>query len=119
VQRQLTSTEKAQSIQGQLLALGLNQVDVIPRTKDVYADIQAVRSILPICRFNMKSKLGYDALKAYRREFDEDRKCFKDTPLHDWTSHGADAFRMIPIIERTKVNARKDYEPVTWSGGGW
>lgn len=117
--RQLTPTEKAQSIQGQLLTLGLNNVDVIPRTNDVYGDIQAVRGILPICRFNEKTKAGYEALKNYRRDFDEDRKCFKDTPLHDWTSHGADAFRMIPIVERTKVKLVKDYEPVTWKGGGW
>ena len=87
VQRQLTATEKAQSIQGQLLALGLNDVDIIPRTADVYADIQAVRGILPICRFDEKTKDGYEALKNYRREYDEDRKCFKTTPLHDWTSH--------------------------------
>ena len=119
VQRQLTPTEKAQSIQGQLLTLGLNQVDIIPRTKDVYADIQMVRGILPICKFDSKTKLGYDALKNYRREFDEDRKCFKNTPLHDWTSHGSDAFRIIPIIEKTKVKVRQDYEPVTWGGGGW
>ena len=114
-QRQLTSTEKAQSIQGQLLALGLNNVDIIPRTSDVYADIQAVRGVLPICRFDEKTKEGYEALKNYRREYDEDRKCFKQTPLHDWTSHGADAFRMIPIIERTKVKVF-DYEPKTWGG---
>jgi hypothetical protein len=119
VQRQLTTAEKAQSIQGQLLTLGLNYVDVIPRTKDVYADIQSVRSILPICKFDKKCDEGIMALKQYRREYDEDRKCFKNTPYHDWTSHGADAFRMIPIIERTKVNIRRDYEPVSWSGGGW
>lgn len=87
VQRQLTPTEKAQSIQGQLLTLGLNNVDIIPRTKDVYADIQAVRGILPICRFDNKCKQGYQALQNYRREYDEDRKCFKNNPLHDWASH--------------------------------
>lgn len=115
VQRQLTATEKAQSIQGQLLTLGLNNVDVIPRTSDVYADIMAVRSVLPICRFNQNTKEGWQALKNYRREYDEDRRCFKNTPLHDWTSHGADAFRMIPIIERTKLK-KHDYEAVEWHG---
>ena len=119
VQRQLTPTEKAQSIQGQLLTLGLNNVDIIPRTKDVYADIQAVRGILPICRFDNKCKQGYQALQNYRREYDEDRKCFKNNPLHDWTSHGSDAFRIIPIIERTKVNTAKTYEPKTWGGMKW
>lgn len=113
--RQLTSTEKAQSIQGQLLALGLNNVDVIPRTANVFADIMAVRGMLPLCRFDTAAKDGYEALKNYRREYDEDRRTFKNTPLHDWTSHGADAFRMIPYIERTKI--KKTYgEPVKWKG---
>ena len=117
-QRQLTSAEKAQSIQGQLLTLGLNRVDVIPRTKDVYADIQAVRSILPICKFDNKCKEGYAALKAYRREWDENRQCFKNTPLHDWTSHGSDAFRIIPFIERTG-NVKRNFEAVSWGGMQW
>ena len=79
------------SIQNQLMQLGLKNVNIIPRTNDVYADIQAVRSILPKCMFDVKCREGLMALKEYRREYDENRKCFKDTPLHDWTSHGADA----------------------------
>lgn len=100
-QRQLTLAEKAQSIQNQLIRAGLNQVDVISRTNDVYGDIQAVRAMLSRCYFDAeKTKDGYLALKQYRREWDEDRKCFKATPYHDWTSHGADAFRMLPAVER-------------------
>lgn len=118
VQRQLTATEKAQSIQGQLLTLGLNNIDIIPRTSDVYADIQAVRSILPICKFDKKTKDGYEALKNYRREFDENRQAFKNTPLHDWTSHGADAFRIVPYIER-KSKGTRNFEPAKWGGFKW
>ena len=86
--RQLTIDEKAQSIQNQLMRLGLENIDIIPRTTDVYADIQAVRGILPLCRFDNKTKLGYGCLRDYRREFDEKNRCFKETPLHDYTSHG-------------------------------
>lgn len=118
VQRQLTMAEKAQSIQGQLLTLGLSNVDIIPRTSDVYADIQAVRGILPICRFNNTTKAGYESLKNYRREWDENRQCFKNTPLHDWTSHSADAFRIVPYIER-KTAVKRSFEPVGWKGVKW
>ena len=118
VRRQLTPTEKAQSIQGQLLALGLNGVDIIPRTSDVYADIQAVRGILPICKFDKKAKDGYDALKNYRKEWDENRQTFKNTPYHDWSSHGADAFRIVPYIERKSKNVR-NFEPAKWGGFKW
>jgi hypothetical protein len=50
--RQLTMDEKSLSIQNQLARLGLENIDIVPRTTDVYADIQSVRGLLPICRFN-------------------------------------------------------------------
>lgn len=118
VQRQLTIDEKAQSIQNQLLRLGLESVDIVPRTKDVYADIQSVRGILPICRFNNATKEGFNLLRDYRREFDEKNRCFKERPLHDYSSHCADAFRMIPYLmtKATKKPKRKAYVP---NGAGW
>ena len=45
-----------------------------------------------------KTDLGYKALKNYCREYDEKRHVFKDAPLHDWTSHAADAFSILPNI---------------------
>lgn len=36
---------------------------------------------------------GRSALNAYRREYDDKRQVFKEKPLHDWASDGADAFR--------------------------
>jgi len=40
---------------------------------------------------------GIECLRQYQREYDEDKKVFRDKPKHDWTSHGADAFRMLAI----------------------
>ena len=40
-----------------------------------------------------KCHRGLEALALYRRDFDEKTKMFKDKPLHDWASHGADALR--------------------------
>ena len=60
--------------------------------------IQAVRRLLPRCWFNVPAvKQGLDCLRNYRREFDEKRKVFYDRPLHDWSSHGSDAFRYLAI----------------------
>lgn len=115
--RQLTPTEKAISIQAQLIQLGLSNVDVTPRTNDVYADIQAVRACLSRCRFDLPHcKDGLMALKQYRREYDENRKCFKNTPLHDWTSHGADAFRLVPIIEKKNKGTTIKTRVKEWNG---
>ena len=38
-------------------------------------------------------KRGLDCLRMYRAEFDEKNNTLKSRPLHDWASHGADAFR--------------------------
>lgn len=60
--------------------------------------INAVRTILPRCWFDaIKCAKGVDALKAYRREWDDKRKTFHDRPVHDWASHGADGFRYLAL----------------------
>jgi hypothetical protein len=60
--------------------------------------INAVRRLLPLCIFHPRCEEGgISALEQYRREWDDDRKCFKPTALHDWTSHPADAFRYLAM----------------------
>lgn len=72
--------------------LGIN-FKVVPRLP-IDDGIQAVRT-----RFNTlwidqeKCEDFLEAIGQYRKEFDEKRNCFKDKPLHDWTSHYADAMR--------------------------
>lgn len=75
--------------------LGLN-ITVCPRLA-VDDGIQAVRRMLPNCWFHPKTKQGLDALRNYRREYDEKRQVFYDKPLHDWSSHAADAFRYLAV----------------------
>lgn len=40
---------------------------------------------------------GLEALKQYRREYDDRLKDWKMRPLHDWTSHAADALRAFAV----------------------
>ena len=69
--------------------------------------INAVRTILPRCYFDSaKCGKGVDALKAYRREYDEQRKTFHDRPVHDWASHAADAFRYLALGIDSVPNGR-------------
>jgi len=57
--------------------------------------IEAVRMLLPQCYFDEgHCEYGIEALKCYRKEWDEQRKTFRTNPLHDWASHAADAFRI-------------------------
>ncbi len=77
-----------------LKGLGVTPVRVVPRTESVGDGIEAVRSVLSACRFDeVRCGRGLKALEGYRKAWDERRGTFRDRPLHDWSSHGADAFR--------------------------
>lgn len=68
--------------------------DVVPRTTNVNEDIEKVRQILPKCAFDgLKCEQGIKALESYRKEWNDKLGVWRDRPLHDWSSHGADAFR--------------------------
>lgn len=56
--------------------------------------IQAVRAMLPRMWFDRKKcERGVEALSLYRQEWDGKLQSFRKAPLHDWTSHAADALR--------------------------
>jgi phage terminase large subunit len=103
-------------------ALGL-KFEVAPRLP-VDDGINAVRLTLPRCWFDAtKCGVGLDALRLYRKDFDEKMKVFRDKPRHDWTSHSADAFRTgcasRPSLPGTRSNRPTGYEsvsPMAWAG---
>lgn len=75
---------------------GLGLVGQIVPKQSVDDGINAVRLLLPKCYFDKtKCERGLEALRQYRTDFDEKLKTFKPHPLHDWTSHAADAFRYL------------------------
>lgn len=80
-----------------LKGLGLTGIKVVPKLP-VDDGIQAVRMLLPRCRFDsVKCAEGLDALRSYQRAFDEKKRVHSDTPLHNWASDAADAFRYLAV----------------------
>lgn len=77
--------------------------------------IQAVRMLLPTCWFDkVKCKDGIEALRMYRRDYDDKRQEFRVNPLHDWTSHYADAARYFAVAHRDRAVVR----PLAYSSRG-
>lgn len=75
----------------------LNKLKIVP-SLSLQDGIQATRLALMRSWFDAeKCQDGIECLRQYQREYDEDKKVFRDKPKHDWTSHGADAFRMLAI----------------------
>ena len=78
--------------------LGIN-FDIAPKL-EVDHGIESVRNALPYCYFDReKCKVGLDALRQYRKQWDEKNQVFKNKPLHNWCSHAADSFRYGCVAE--------------------
>lgn len=76
--------------------------NVAPRLS-VDDGIESVREILPLCAFDSsRCEQGIAHLESYRKAWDDKNGCWKDKPLHDHTSHGADAFRYFAVANRNK-----------------
>jgi len=62
--------------------------------------IQAARATFPHCVFDKGVDKGFEHLKSYKRTYDEVKKVFSLTPVHDEHSHASDAFRGLSLTWR-------------------
>lgn len=95
-----------QSYVESLYAQGIVAVRVVPRTPDVWRGINALRALLSrswfhrntmLPRVNMrgeKEPSGVSCLECYRTAPPGDSGTYREAPLHDASSHSADAARM-------------------------
>jgi hypothetical protein len=83
--------------------LGL-RFEIVP-TMRLEDGIHSARMMFPRCYFDMvKCKAGLQALSNYRWDKNKRLGELKSTPVHDWSSHGADAFRYMAVA-KTKPQA--------------
>lgn len=99
-----------------LAKLGMRNIEIVP-AQDVADGINAVRMMLPKCWFDVeRCAKGIEALKQYRREWDGKRQTWRERPLHDFASHGADAMRYLalsrPIRKMVKSLVMPNYGAV-------
>jgi len=92
---------------------GLSTLGIYPETS-VKDGMEAVRWLLQRdVYFGVRCAEGVTALKAYSYEWDGARKTYSNSPVHDWSSHAADAFRGLALtvrqatqmVERSKPSA--------------
>lgn len=98
--------------------LGLN-FRVVPKLP-VEDGIHAAQMLIPRLWFDRDAcKDGLEALRQYHRAYNERTRSFRATPVHDWTSHAADAFRYLAVgLRENRVGDRPpqrqavmDYDP--------
>jgi len=109
--KQLTSGKSSMEV---LTALGL-PARITPKLS-LEDGINAARMIWARCWFDEeKTGRGLECLQNYRRELNEKLGEFRAQPVHDWASHGADAFRYLAVsIDRTN----KKLEPIKYPSNG-
>ena len=85
------------------MGIGFTAAPQIP----VMDGIESVRQVLASSYIDKdRCAQGLSALWGYQREYDEEHQCFRTQPLHDWTSHGADAMRYAAVgFVRTDTGA--------------
>lgn len=89
-----TLASGGKTIQQLMTGLGMRNTKVVPVTPDLLSDINVARLLLPRCWFDAaKCARGLEALRQYRADWDEKNKILRNKPMHNWASHGADAFR--------------------------
>lgn len=89
----LDIAKEGYEIDGQIYSVNFT---VVPNI-GIMDGIEQVREILQYCEFDeTKCEQGIACLENYRKEWDE-KGFWKDKPLHDHTSHGADGFRYFAV----------------------
>jgi len=94
------------------------KVRITPKTS-IAVGINAARTIFANCWFDLeKCADGIQCLRNYRYDVDPDTQQYSTQPLHDWASHGADAFRYfaVAIKEPKKKAPKSDDMP---QAGSW
>lgn len=89
----------------------------LPRVS-VADGLQAARTTINEAQFLSAPRVleGIEGLKNYRREWDDERKTFRETPVKDWAEHIGSAFRYLGLAWKEVVPVKpatpKPTEPV-------
>lgn len=96
--------------------------DRVPRVRDKMDSINAARNIFGICYFDeLKCEEGLKRLENYRKEWNEHLQTYKNTPLHDENSNGADAFQTLAMGHNFQAGAqaKQAFQVKQRSSRGW
>ena len=91
---------------------------VIPR-HPVEERIEAARVRFNRFWFNPACREGIEALRMYRAEWDNKHQALRTRPLHDWTSHHADAFGYGVMGAQEKAREPIKRPATVRGSGGW
>ena len=75
---------------------GLEGIRIVPRCREVWPGINKAAELFPRMIFHRTNcEMLLESLEAYRKKDTKQEGYFTSDPVHDWSSHDADAFRML------------------------
>ena len=88
------------SFEHELKKVGLTNCQIVPKTLDVWIGINHLRELFPRLTFRLPScEKGLAALESYHTRRESASGNALDLPVHDWSSHAADALRTFAEAE--------------------
>jgi phage terminase large subunit len=97
---------------------------IVPRLP-IDDGIHAARMLIPRCHFDRDNcRQGLENLRHYHRAYNDRTRTFRDNPVHDFSSHAADAFRYMATGMQTQSDhtrapqrdAEMNYDPFAYQG---
>jgi hypothetical protein len=113
-------SEKADTIKdyrSQLIAAGLKDTCMIPRTSSVTSDIAFVRTHFAQVRFNKNNPMvmqGLKHLRNYQYKWNDKHGVWSDEPAKNGAQHAADAFRYAIVSLPKDLQMLTSFAPVAY-----
>ena len=84
------------SFEGEMREAGMHNLKIVPRTRDIWIGINRLNQMFPRLSFRTpQCSEGIDALENYHTRPVSNGAVNSSEPVHDWSSHAADALRVM------------------------
>lgn len=86
------------------------ELETVKRPVKKEDGIDAIRNLIPRSYYDQtRCKRGINALKGYRKKWNDKMMVYENEPVHDWTSHATDAEQTLAlsnpqVIDKTAVH---------------
>jgi phage terminase large subunit len=96
----------------------MKNVSILRNTNTEMQGILAARHLFPRLWIDQGQEDFLNAIGQFRREWDDDKKCFRDRPVQDWTNHYCDALRYLAWVWKEPAKPKTQELNPTLSIGG-
>lgn len=90
---------------------------IVPRPSSKINAIESMRRKLYITELYKENTVRLlDCLSNYSKEYDDKMGKYKERPVHDWSSHGVDAFQTLTIaLDTGMITNNESYETIYYA----